>query len=274
LQCVNAVPLACLIDHLEDSVKTLVELNLLKYLAKPHRSAIFSMVPNTKTNRLIVKRWMEDRGMAPVRLRGRGPRKLGKTTMSLKPFISYPVFQRLHPKLQKLANKTVTFRNKTIYPGPEKNDLKVTNRRATHFSAYVRRNYRQTHTTSYIHDFKVRTHKNNAKRILMGIKDDETTFLEGKVIPIVNNVLAKVIRSHHQKYTALGYVNSVIKKGSKTTWSWRKGRHHFEIIHDSKDPWWHTWGHATNTEGKLSFYNSGNDPLSPHRTKHFLDIPT
>ena len=93
------------------------------------------------------------------------------------------------------------------------------------------------------------------------------TFLEfleesSKVIDIANVLVHRLIKHHHNMLSPKGYVHSVVQKGIRTTYAWRKGDHHFEIMHKSTDPNWYQWGHAkVGKNGKLDFYNSGQEPL-------------
>jgi len=89
---------------------------------------------------------------------------------------------------------------------------------------------------------------------------------EGVVVDLERSLLYRLVIKHHKLFSEKGYIHTTTQKGNKTIFAWRKGRHHFEIQHDSKMPYRYVWGHAEirPDNGKLRFYNSGNASL---RTK-------
>lgn len=61
-------------------------------------------------------------------------------------------------------------------------------------------------------------------------------IIEGMIIPIHQHLLKRTIRHFVHNLTNMGHTYKATVEGSKKRYIWRKGRDHFEILHDDKVP--------------------------------------
>lgn len=82
---------------------------------------------------------------------------------------------------------------------------------------------------------------------------------EGPVIDLEKKLISRVVDAYHKNLTPQGYKHSMTSKGPVTHYAWRKGQHHFEVVHDSRLSGQYQWGHAAvdPQTGKIKFFKSG-----------------